>query len=174
VGDSFSVSVAVDSTLPVYAWELTLTYLGALVSAGTATEGAFLSAGGATTFLALGPDNGLGQFGPVSAALNGAVPGVAGTGTLVTFTFQALAAGVAQFGVTGVTLLDETLFDISSSTSNGSVTINAATGVPEPRTTTMVALCLAYWGYRRVRTSKPRRHTSPRRESGGDRTNPLA
>jgi hypothetical protein len=146
VGDYFAVSVVVDSATPIYAWEVTLTYSGGLVNGGTVTEGPFLATGGGTTFVALGPDDGLGQFGPVGATLNGAGPGVSGAGTLATFTFQALASGVAQFGVTSVTLLDETLFDITASSTPAQVTVNDESTVPEPTTIVLVGLSLATIG----------------------------
>ena len=142
-GGSLSVSAQIDSTTPIYGWELTLTYLGTVVHATSALEGGFLATGGSTSFLSLGPDDLIGQYGPVAAALNGAVPGVTGTGTLAVFSFHAAAPGITTFNLIGVTLLDDTLFDVPVELNGITVTVNSSLSpVPEPKTWIPISLAV--------------------------------
>jgi hypothetical protein len=81
------------------------------------------------------------SFNLSAAALNGAVPGVGGAGTLVSFTLQGLAAGMVRLDLSGVSLLDETLFNIATTPVGASFVVTENV-VPEPGSAAVLSLCL--------------------------------
>jgi len=62
--------------------------------------------------------------------LIGAIPGVNGTGTLATISFQALTSGTSPIALANVILLDSTQTDMTASIANRTVLVVAVTPVP--------------------------------------------
>jgi len=156
VGDTFAVNVNVDGVSDLYAYQLDLTYDPTLLSAVSVSEGPFLLGGGTTVFLPGTIDNVGGSVAGTADALIGAIPGVSGGGTLLTFEFAALAPGASALSFGNPLLVDSSLNDTTADSTfqDGSVTIGAS-AVPEPGT--YVALCailLLVTGVRKVHRAR--------------------
>ena len=144
VGDAFAVDVNIANVSDLYDFQLDLTFDSAVVQLDTITEGAFLSQGGATFFFPGFIDNSGGTATFNADTLLGAIPGVNGSGVLLQFDFQALAAGSSGLSLSNVLLQDSTIpvgANIDFSSTDGSVTVTSAGAVatPEPNTLTLFA-----------------------------------
>jgi len=95
-GTTFTVNLTVTNVTNLAVWEFRLFYLNTILNCTNAVEGPFLGTGGSPQYFtfnvtsAYNATDGCLLFG---ATLIGPVPGVNGSGTLATITFQALAAG---------------------------------------------------------------------------------
>jgi adhesin HecA-like repeat protein len=129
----------------LYAFEFELGFADPLILSATGvTEGPFLPSGGTTVFVAGTIDNSQGTVSPTGDTLIGLIPGVSGTGTLATITFDALTIGSTNITLFDVALLDSSLTPIDSNTVfRGRVEIRVDI-VPEPATGVLVATgCLS-------------------------------
>src|SRR5271169_1310827 len=99
-GGTFTVDVNVSNVSDLYGYQLDLTFNPSVLSAVSITEGSFLQSGGnTTTFLPGTIDNVGGTIALNADTINGAVPGVTGSGELIAFTFDAIGAGTSALGI---------------------------------------------------------------------------
>ena len=146
-GDPLSLDITINDVADIYAFEFDLSFDPSILSAIGITEGPFLAAGGATSFLPGSIDNALGTVSMTGDSLLGPIPGVTGSGTLATIDFIALAVGTSPVDLSGIVVLDSDLNDVFVGTVNGSVNV-----VPEPSTLILVGGSLAVLGLRRRQT----------------------
>ncbi len=98
-------------------------------------EGVFLSTGGSTLFLPGVIDNTAGAITFNADTLEGMIPGVTGSGTLVVFDFTAIAPGTSSLTIVNdanLILQDSTGAIINTTQTGGSVTVQGTSAVPEP------------------------------------------
>lgn len=133
-GDAFSLNVEISDVIDLYAFQFDLTFDPALLAATAVAEGPFLLNGGSTFFIPGVIDNLGGSIVSTADTLLGSVPGVTGSGTLATFSFDALVPGTSPIFLANVFLLDSSLNPIDFSVSDGSVNIVDVNVVPEPAT----------------------------------------
>lgn len=143
------ITVSVSEVEDLSAYQFTLNFNPALLSFVSATEGAFLSSGGATNFFP-GLTDTAGSIGFVFNALAGFVPGVDGSGELATFSFGIDQGGLANFSLSDVMFLDSNWADIEGVTSTDlAVQVGE---VPEPGSLLLGAVGLfALLGSRAIR-----------------------
>jgi len=110
VGEAFTVNVTVNDVTDLAVWEVQLYYLNTVLNCTNVAEGPFLKQGGNTFFASLVNNTYNTTHGRVlmGATLIGLIPGVNGSGTLGTVTFQAIGGGDTPLHLTATTLLDST------------------------------------------------------------------
>jgi hypothetical protein len=138
VGGAVSVDVMISDVVDLYAYQFTLSFDPAVLQATGGTEGSFLAAGGTTFYVPGTPDNTLGTVSFTVGTLLGMLPGVSGSGTLATLSFDALALGDSVLSLSDVVLLDSELADLPFQATGTSVQV-----VPEPATWLLMGLGLA-------------------------------
>jgi len=108
VGEAFTVNVTVNDVTDLAVWEFQLYYLNTVLNCTNVSEGPFLSQGGNTFFASLVNNTYNATHGRVlmGATLIGLIPGVNGSGTLGTVTFQAKTSGDTLLHLTATSLLD--------------------------------------------------------------------
>ena len=131
-GQSVVLTVQVSGVTDLYGYQFDLGFNPAVLAAVSVTEGPFLTGGGATIFLPGTIDNVGGSITANADILDGAVSGVSGSGTLLTVSFQALAAGSSTVQVFNLMALDSFGLGLTLTTSSSTVTVTGA--VPEPGT----------------------------------------
>ncbi len=151
---TFSLDVLVTNVTDLFAFQFDVGFDPSLLRAGTITEGSFLSQGGATAFIAGAIDNASGTISATADTLAGAVPGVSGSGVLATIGFTSIGVGTSPLILSGATLLDSSLLDISFTTQPGAVTVGTQIAIPEARSVSLLAvglgaLSFVYWRCRR-------------------------
>jgi hypothetical protein len=158
VGSSFTVDIEIDTVTDLYAWEMDIGFgPTSLVNVTGQAEGPFL--GAPTSFFLPGTvDNVVGTITYIANSLVGAIPGVTGSGTLATLTFDALSVGLADFSFSRVLMLDSNLSDIFTDSQvdwiGGRIEIvsTPTTQVPVPPTLALLGLTLPMvWRLRRRR-----------------------
>jgi hypothetical protein len=131
VGESFSINVSIVYATDVFAWEFFLKwepysiFSYTEVFLVTVTEGDFLKRGGSTFFakrIELPPEGRM----QVGCTLLGKVPGVNGSGTLATLTFQVREEGSTTLSLYSTKLLDSNLKLISHTVEDGLFTTESA------------------------------------------------
>jgi len=110
VGETFTVNVTVNDVTDLAVWEFQLYYLNTVLNCTNVSEGPFLKQGGNTFFASLVNNTYNVTHGRVlmGATLIGLIPGVNGSGTLGTVTFQAIGGGDTPLHLTATTLKDST------------------------------------------------------------------
>jgi opacity protein-like surface antigen len=146
-GSSVSLSVLIADVIDLYGFQFSLSFNPALLQATSVSEGSFLGTGGSTFFGAGSINNTTGTIDFTFDTLQGAVPGVSGAGTLASISFSAVGAGTTSLTFGDVLLLNSSLADITTTVTNGSLTV---TPVPEPATYVLFALGLAAVARRRM------------------------
>jgi general secretion pathway protein D len=146
-GQSFSVDIRVSGVSDLYGFEFDLGFNPSILSATSIIEGAFLALGGPTLWFPGTIDNSGGTISYTADSLQSIVPGVNGDGILASVNFTALATGSSELTISGVTLLDSALADISfDNPQNTHIVINSNSGptpsVPEPATFGLLAIGL--------------------------------
>lgn len=137
VGQSFSLDIQIDGVADLYGFQFDLGFDPTILSATSITEGAFLALGGDTLYIDGMIDNASGTVSNTADVLNGAVPGVSGTGILATVHFDALATGISDINIFNTVFLDSSLSDIQvSNISSGRVTVSNS-GIPAPEPSTL-------------------------------------
>ncbi|NOT86403.1 MAG: hypothetical protein HOP02_16840 [Methylococcaceae bacterium] len=130
VGQSFSLNVNVSEISDLYAFQFDLGYDPSVISATSISEGGFLSTGGSTLFIGGTIDNANGTISNTSDLLNGAIPGVTGSGILATIDFTALTAGSSGVSFFNPILLDSNGADIIANYSESTIVNVSAIPVP--------------------------------------------
>jgi len=146
LGTPLSVDVMVSGFSDLYAWQFDIDFNPAILSATNVTEGALFSSigvGFSPGFI----DNVGGSVTFIGDSLSGPGPGVNTDGTLATITFDTIGVGLATIDLANVILLDSNLNDITATISGTSVTVTAASGVPEPSTFSLLLPVLAGIGF---------------------------
>jgi hypothetical protein len=128
VGSTFKVDVNISGVANLFAFQLDLGFNPTLLQAIGVTEGAFLPTGGNTFFVPGSIDNG--NFSSSGDALFGP-SGANGSGTLLQFDFQAIAAGTSPLTLSNILLLDTNFNLLDKTKVNGSVTVTPAVSTPE-------------------------------------------
>ena len=101
VGQTFTLNLTVKYVYNLAGWQLDLAFNPAVLKAISVTEGDFLSQGGGNTFFQAGNiNNGAGAITGLSGAFIGD-GGLYGTGTLLSITFEAKAAGQGSLRLSG-------------------------------------------------------------------------
>jgi hypothetical protein len=102
------LTVSARDIVDLYAYQFTLNFDPALLTAFAGTEGSFLPTGGSTFFSPGDIDNSAGTVTFVLSTLLGSIDGVDGSGDLATFSFDVEQGGSASFSLSDVLLLDST------------------------------------------------------------------
>jgi hypothetical protein len=136
------VNVTVENVEDLYGWALKLYYPNNVLNGTSATEGPFLKTGGIATAFLLDnfTDNYNGTYGILNVLClrTGNVPGVSGSGTLVTVTFKSTSTdGSEVLQLADVQLSNSSLGGIAAVTANGEVTV-----VPEFAAAAMILTLL--------------------------------
>ena len=137
-GSSIDVTVDISGVADLYAFQFNLSFDPAVISAIGVDEGLFLQGGGSTFFILGAIDNSLGTVSFTANSLIGAVSGVSGDGTLAMIHLLAAGAGTSSLSLSGVSLLDSSLSDITFTTASGLVEVTGA--VPEPASIVLVVV----------------------------------
>ena len=143
VSDIVVVNVNIADAVDLYAFGFDLVFDPSVLAAQSATEGAFLATGGATFFLPGFIDNVGGSVTFNADSLIGAIPGVSGSGTLVTFDFLAIGSGISGLGLENTTFLDSSLSDLPVTLEGGTVSVSGVSvRTPEPSTALLLIVSL--------------------------------
>jgi Cohesin domain/PEP-CTERM motif len=140
-GQTFSVDIVIGGVIDLFAFQFDLTFDPTIIAASSVTEGPFLPTGGPTSFFEGFIDNANGEITFTADTLLGAIPGVTGSGTLVTATFAALAPGISGITPSNVILLDSSLVTVPASVEDATVSV-----VPAPATVLLLASGALAWG----------------------------
>jgi hypothetical protein len=110
MGTTFTVNVTVTAVADLAVWEVQLYYLNTILNCTGAQEGPFLNQVNGTFFASniKNAYNATHGWLLCGSTLVGPAPGVTGSGTLVTITFQAKTAGETALHLEGTTLKDST------------------------------------------------------------------
>ena len=120
VGQEFSVDINISSVSDLYGWEFYLGWNASLLDWVSVSEGPFLKSGGSTYFSYF--LNTTGEHVIVDCTLEGEIPGVNGSGTLATVTFNTTNAGECPLNLYNVDLRDSTDTEIPCEAVSGNFT----------------------------------------------------
>ncbi len=140
-----NLSVDLSGITDLYAWQFTLNFDPGVLQASSVSEGAFLSTAGATFFAPGTIDNTAGTISFNGDSLLTAIAGASGSGTLLTISFNAIAAGSSALSFGDTLALDSQLNDIAVTWTNSSLVVTA---VPEPESALMLAAGMLLVGMR--------------------------
>ena len=104
VGQNFTVNVTVSNVYDLYGWQFRLNWTAGLIEVVKVTEGPFLKLGGSTYFY--WDVNATAGRMVADCTLLGNVPGVSGSGTLATITFNVKGVGQSPLTLWDVVLLN--------------------------------------------------------------------
>jgi len=142
VGTPLSIDVLIADVTDLYAYQFSLNFNPAVLQVTAATEGPFLTAGGATTYFNGGNfNNAAGSIDFTFDAIIGNDPGATGGGLLVSYSFNVLAAGTSLLGFSNAIFLNSALAEITVTALP--TTLQAVAAIPEPQTLALFALGLA-------------------------------
>jgi hypothetical protein len=151
VGSALTLTVKFTDALDLSAFQFDLAFNPAVLRATSVVEGPFLGTGGNTFFGAGSINNTTGTITSIFDSLIGAVPGVNGTGNLVTLNFNVIGAGVSSLVFSNALFLNSLFNDLSPQVQNGSVTAVAV--IPEPSSAALLLAGLAgFAAWRRLRS----------------------
>lgn len=169
VGDTFTVNVNITDVTDLLGFGFDLNFDPTILSAQSVNEGAFLPSGGTTFFIAGSIDNVGGSIANNGDSLVGPIPGVSGSGTLLTCQFLAIGAGTGDLSLTNTLLLDSNLEGIPATLEDGTVTVAAEenggggpTPAPEPSGVSVLStglLCVFLLANRRPRKADKPLHS---------------
>jgi len=142
-GNNFTVDVNISGVTDLYDFQFDLSFDPTILQVTNIAEGAFLPGAGATFFLPGFIDNSSGTITFNADTLEAAIPGANGAGTLIEFSFDASSVGTSFLNLDNIILQDSQGNLISSSTTNGSVTVTSVT-VPTPEPGTFAFLVVGF------------------------------
>lgn len=142
-GGTVDINVLISQVTDLYAYQFSITFDPSLLQVSNVALGSFLSAGGTTTGDAGTVDNTAGTISFAYNSLIGALPGVSGSGTLLTIHLNAIGTGTSALGFVPADALfvDSNLNTIGLTTVDSSLQVAAP--VPEPESYLMLAAGLA-------------------------------
>jgi general secretion pathway protein D len=150
-GDTLSLDIKVTDVTDLYGFQFDIGFSPSILSATAVTEGAFLPSGGSTLFIPGTIDNVLGTISFTADSLVGPIPGVTGSDMLASVSFQAVGAGTSAVSLSNIILLDSTLAEIATTSTNGVVEVQGISPVPEPGTLLLLlGGWVAFWSSRCV------------------------
>jgi len=136
VGQAVELDVQLIDVTDLYSYQFSLAFDPNVLQASSVTLGDFL--GG--TYNSEGIiDNAAGTVSFVFSTLLGSIPGVSGTGSLATISFQAIGSGNSSVTFFDTLLVDSGQLDIATTLGSGSIQVLA---VPEPSTYLMLGVGL--------------------------------
>lgn len=142
-GSTVDVDVLISQVTDLYAYQFSISFDPTLLQVSGLAMGSFLSAGGTTLGDTGTIDNTAGTVTFAYNSLVGALPGVSGSGTLLTLHLNAIGTGTSALGFVPA----DTLFVDSNITPIGLTTVDSslqvAAAVPEPESYLMLAVGLA-------------------------------
>ncbi|MCV2353420.1 cohesin domain-containing protein [Paucibacter sp. B2R-40] len=131
-GSVIDLNVLISDVSDLFAYQFTLSFNAAVLQATGVTEGGFLASGGGSTFADGGSiNNSLGSIDLVFNTLQGAVPGVSGSGSLAHISFNVLSVGSSVLNFSDAIFLNSNLGDVTVTTQP--LTLQTV-AVPEPST----------------------------------------
>ncbi len=142
-GNNFTVDVNISGVTDLYDFQFDLSFDPTILQVTNIAEGAFLPGSGATFFLPGFIDNSAGTITFNADTLEAAIPGANSAGTLIEFSFDASSVGTSFLNLDNIILQDSQGNLISSSTTNGSVTVTSVT-VPTPEPGTFAFLVVGF------------------------------
>lgn len=142
-GSTVDVDVLISQVTDLYAYNFSISFDASLLQVSSVAMGSFLGAGGATLGDTGTVDNAAGTITFAYNSLVGPLPGVSGSGTLLTIHLNAIGTGTSAltFVPADTTFVDSSAAEIGLTTVDGSVQVAAP--VPEPETYLMLAAGLA-------------------------------
>lgn len=142
-GSTVDVNVLIANVSDLYAYSFSLAFDASLLQISSVTEGSFLATGGTTFFDGGSIDNTAGTLTFAFDTLIGAIPGVSGSGTLVTIHMNAIGTGTSalSFVPADTTFVSSSNDTIAVQAASGSLAVAAA--VPEPGSYLLLAAGLA-------------------------------
>lgn len=126
VGQTFFVSIKISDVIDLYGWEFKLKWNPTVLDALSVTEGDFLKSGGDTFFWPI-INNTKGCI-LVDCTLLGNIPGVNGSGTLVTIEFKAENRGESILDLYDTKLVNSLVQPIPHTANDGTVTVSKSVG----------------------------------------------
>jgi len=142
-GSNFTVDVDISGVTDLYDFQFDLSFDATILQVTNISEGAFLPGSGATFFLPGFIDNSSGNITFNADTLETAISGANGSGTLIEFSFAATSVGTSFLNLDNIILQNSQGDLISSSTTNGSVTVTSVT-VPTPEPGTFAFLVVGF------------------------------
>lgn len=150
-GGGTDVDVVISNISDLYGYNFSVNYDPSLLSVGSVASGPFL--GDAQTAFQGVAELDPGQIFFAYGSLYGFVPGISGSGTLLSFHVDALAPGVAALTFSDMLFLDSQLGDIAVSAVDGAIGA-APAAVPEPASALLLGIGAAALLGRRRRQAK--------------------
>jgi len=117
VGQNFTINVTISDVYDLYGWQFRLNWTAGLIDIVNVTEGSFLKLGGGTYFY--WDVNATAGRMVADCTLLGNVPGVSGSGTLATITFNVKGVGESPLTLWDVALLNSLEQSITSQVAGG-------------------------------------------------------
>ena len=144
ISNPFLLNLTITNVTDLYGWEVKIYYLNTIIECTNITEGSFLKSENDTVWFPIVNNTYNATYGRIHVAcsLMGMIPGVNGSGTLATLTFQAKCGGNTTLQLVDTKLADSNRpyhNPISHTTTNGFVNITeyhniAVTGVLTSKT----------------------------------------
>jgi len=108
ISEPFSLNLTITNVTDLYGWEVKIYYLNTIVECTNITEGSFLKSENDTFWLPIVNNTYNATYGRIHVAcsLEGWIPGVNGSGTLATLTFQAKFCGNTTLQLVDTKLAD--------------------------------------------------------------------
>lgn len=125
ITDNITVSVKINATAGIYAFDFKLHFDKDILNATQALEGDFLKGGGAQTFPVINIDstNGIIKFASTRFETNSSA---SGEGILVTINFSPLKSGTSQLSFVEVQITNPNLQQVNHSSSGGAIEVSGA------------------------------------------------
>jgi hypothetical protein len=158
IGSPFALAVDIGGASDLYGFQFDIAFNPAVLQASDIVEGSFLLGGGSTFYIPGVIDNTLGLISFTANTLIGAVPGVAGNGTLATIDFTSTTAGTSPISLANGLLVDSVGNLLDFTTTDGSVTVGSVAPVPEPATLMMFGTGMVGMLIGRHRKRRLKRH----------------
>jgi hypothetical protein len=138
IGETVVLDIQLSDVTDLYAYQFSLSFDASVLQASAVTLGDIFS--GSSTAPVFGSiDNVAGTITYVANSLIGSIPGISGSGSLGTISFQAIGSGSSALTFSDVLVLDSGINDIATTVNTGTIQVLA---VPEPSTYLMLGVGL--------------------------------